>query len=210
MRSSWCQLLFSCSSVARGACCCRSFTTDSSLCATHPEETHTAAPCSRSWEFFWSTSSWSLPVPPSSGGCAWAVSPSSAASPPRASDYTWFKVLFFHVLFFFQTCKMWLKLWRGQTLPWTEGTFFECQLYSLCSNFSVYLSTVEDQLVMHWSFFSHLFNVTSFKRRTPSHVVTFTERSTVDISCVPSESAVIILSFFMSLFIHENYSIIKH
>ncbi len=36
-------LLISCLfSAARGACCCLSFTTDSSLCATHPEEILTA------------------------------------------------------------------------------------------------------------------------------------------------------------------------
>lgn len=147
MRSSWCQQLFLCCSAARGAYCCLSFITDSSLCATHPEEIHIAAPCSPSCEFFWSISSWSLPALPSSGGCASAVSPLSAASPPRGFDYTKFVFLMFC---FSVRCTMWLNF-DGERLchQWKEPFFLNVN-FTVCAPIFVYLSAAEDQPVMHW------------------------------------------------------------
>lgn len=205
------------STAARGAYCCLSFITDSSLCATHPEEIHIAgktlnypllshsnmvtqcfallphskrlwgstkdmallfrvgmpcysegtkirlnllsiqsewstflsisAPCSPSCEFFWSISSWSLPALPSSGGCASAVSPLSAASPPRGFDYTKFVFLMFC---FSVRCTMWLNF-DGERLchQWKEPFFLNVN-FTVCAPIFVYLSAAEDQPVMHW------------------------------------------------------------
>lgn len=206
------------STAARGAYCCLSFITDSSLCATHPEEIHIAgkilnyplllhsnmvtqcfallphskrlwgstqdmallfrvcmpcysegtkirlnslsiqsewstflsvsAPCSPSCEFFWSISSWSLPALPSSGGCASAVSPLSAASPPRGFDYTKFV---FPMFCFSVRFTMWLNF-DGERLchQWKEPFFLNVN-FTVCAPIFVYLSAAEDQPVMHWS-----------------------------------------------------------
>lgn len=86
MKSFSCLPPFSCSSVAKEVCCCLSFTTDSSLFATHPEETHIAAPCSLSCGSSWSTLPWSPPALSFSDGCASAALPSSAAWHPPGSE----------------------------------------------------------------------------------------------------------------------------
>lgn len=112
----------------------------------------TAAPCSQSCELFWSISSWSLPAPSSSGGCASAVSPSSVASHPRASDYTAFMSCFL-VVFIFSPFRMWHKLWWGQTFPSAEGPVFLNVNFIVCAPNSLYSRTVQDQPVMHRSLF---------------------------------------------------------
>lgn len=117
------------------------------------------------------------------------------------------KVLFSLFLFFFHHLGCDLNFDGDRHCHQRKEPFFECQLYSLCSNFSEYSSTVEDQPVMHWSltvtFFSHLLNVTSLKQWTP--LTLLRSLSGAQTSAVFCMYGLLLFLPRMSLFIHEDF-----
>lgn len=115
--------------------------------------------------------------------------------------------IFFMFLFFFHHLGCDLNFDGDRHCHQRKELFFECQLYSLCSNFSEYSSTVEDQPVMHWSltvtFFSHLLNVTSLKQWTP--LTLLRSLSGAQTSAVFCMYGLLLFLPRMSLFIHEDF-----
>lgn len=167
----------------------------------------TTARCSQSCGFFWSISSWSLRALSSSGGCASAVSPSSAASHPRASDLYHMKhFVFINVLLFFFFFN---HLGCDLNFDGDRHCHQQNELF-LNVNFTVRVPAIEDQLVMHWILMArflspHLLNVTSCKQWTPLTVCPLS-RALVNINCVLVVSAVIVFLTCPYLFVEIPYS----